>query len=195
MVVHGLVNRGLQSFIINIYGSDTWEDVCMDAQLPFLNFETMLPYDDLLSEQVVDSLAKIVSRSNLEILEDFGTFLVSEHCSPAVRRLLRLGGQSYSDFLLSLEDVYDRVSIAVSDLDMPLMKVEMKTPTEYIIQYEFNKCGYGAVFLGLLRAMADDYGCLVTIDHTTQNTAGIDHDTFRVHIFQRDSNSNRSKAA
>ena len=195
MVVHGLVNRGLQSFVVNIYGTDTWEEVCLDAQLPFQNFETMLPYDDLLSEQVLDSISKIVSRHRTEILEDFGTFLVSEHCSPAVRRLLRLGGQNFSEFLLSLEDVYDRVSIAVSDLDMPLMKVEMKSACEYVVQYEFNKCGYGTVFLGLLRAMADDYGCLVTIDHQSRTKFEIDYDIFRVHIFKRSSNTKQSRAA
>lgn len=48
--MHGLINRGLQSFVLRIYGSDVWEDVCADAGLGFNDFETMLTYDDILTE-------------------------------------------------------------------------------------------------------------------------------------------------
>ncbi|GLQ34645.1 hypothetical protein GCM10007939_09280 [Amylibacter marinus] len=178
-----MVNRGLQCFVVSIYGSEVWHEVCADADLPFQNFETVLPYDEFYSELILDSISQIVQRKRDEILEDFGTFLVSEHCSPSVRRLLRLGGVNYVGFLHSLEDVYDRASIAIPDLDMPLMQVDRKAADEFIVKYEFEKQGYGAVFLGLLRAMADDYGALVTVTHQPRVQGGIDRDIFRIHIF------------
>lgn len=193
--MHGLINRGLQSFTLRIYGSDVWEDVCADAGLGFNNFETMLSYDDIMTEQVLDGICSATRRSRADILEDFGTFIVSEHCSPAVKKLLRLGGETFVEFLHSLEDVYDRVQIAIPDLETPSMRLEVRSPLEYVLRYEFYKCGFGAVFLGLLRAMADDYGKLVTISHETRSSAGIDKDIFYISLFGDELQKNTNMAA
>jgi hypothetical protein len=195
MWMHGLINRGLQSFVLRIYGSDVWEDVCADAGLGFNNFETMLTYDDILTEQVLDVICTTTKRLRADILEDFGTFIVSEHCSPAVKKLLRLGGQTFVEFLHSLEDVYDRVQIAIPDLETPSMRLEVRSRVEYVLRYEFYKCGFGAVFLGLLRAMADDYGSLVTITHETRSFAGIDNDIFYIHVFRDEWQANSDRVA
>jgi hypothetical protein len=182
--MHGIINRGLQSFVLNIYGNDVWEDVCADAGLNYTNFETMLTYDDIVTEQVLDAIGSSVKRSRADILEDFGTFIVSEHCSASVLKLLRLGGETFVEFLHSLEDVYDRVQVAIPDLETPSMRLEVKSKQEYILRYEFYKCGYGAVFQGLLRAMADHYECLVTIMHESRSFAGIDKDVFYIQLFE-----------
>jgi hypothetical protein len=192
--MHGLINRGLQSFVLRIYGNDVWEDVCADAGLGFTNFETMLCYDDILTEQVLDGICVATKRLRGDILEDFGTFIVSEHCTPAVKKLLRLGGETFVEFLHSLEDVYDRVQIAIPDLETPAMRLEVRSPVEYVLRYEFYECGFGAVFLGLLRAMADDYGALVTITHETRSFAGIDKDIFYIHVFRDEWQANSEKA-
>tara|TARA_R110002096_G_scaffold7102_4_gene31497 strand:- start:20623 stop:21204 length:582 start_codon:yes stop_codon:yes gene_type:complete len=182
--MHGIINRGLQNFVLNIYGNDVWEDVCADAGVTYNNFETMLTYDDIITEQVLDAIGGAVNRTRSDILEDFGTFIVSEHCSASVRKLLRLGGETFVEFLHSLEDVYDRVQIAIPDLETPTMRLKVKSKQEYVLRYEFYKCGYGAVFLGLLRAMADDYGSLVTINHESRNFADVDKDIFYIHVFE-----------
>ena len=64
------------------------------------------------------------------------------------------------------------------------MRLKVKSKQEYVLRYEFYKCGYGAVFLGLLRAMADDYGSLVTINHESRNFADVDKDIFYIHVFE-----------
>jgi hypothetical protein len=182
--MHGMINRGLQNFVLRIFGGDVWEDICANAGLSYTNFETMLAYDDMVTEQVLDAICASTGRVRTDILEDFGTFIVSEHCSTAVRKLLRLGGETYLDFLSSLEDVNDRVQVAIPDLELPLMSLTVRTPNEFILSYEFNKCGFGAVFLGLLRAMADDYSALVTITHQTSCSDNIDQDIFKIQLFQ-----------
>ena len=193
--MHGLINRGLQCFVLRIYGADTWEDVCADSGLGFNNFETMLTYDDIITEQVLDGICTATRRMRADILEDFGTFIVSEHCSPTVKKLLRLGGDTFVEFLHSLEDVYDRVQIAIPDLETPTMRLEMRSQVEYVLRYEFYKSGFGAVFLGLLRAMADDYGSLVTITHETRIFAGIDKDIFYIHLYRDEWQKQPDKAA
>jgi len=193
--MHGLINRGLQSFVLGIYGNEIWEDICAEASIAYSNFETMLYYDDIVTEQVLDAICNATKRPRTEVLEDFGTFIVSEHCSPAVLKLLRLGGETFEEFLKSLEDLAERIQIAIPDMEAPIMRLEQKTERDFIVHYEFYKCGYGAVFLGLIRAMADHYRTLVTIEHRNRCVSNIDKDTFVIAILEHDWFFNDRQAA
>ena len=54
--------------------------------------------------------------------------------------------------------------MAMPDLEVPVLSLSSDGPGRFHLKYSFAKPGYAPVFLGLLRAMADDYGELVLID-------------------------------
>lgn len=180
--MHGIVNRGLQCFVTDVYGGEQWFAVCDRANLPMRQFETMLRYDDLVTEQLLEAMEFVLGRTRATLLEDFGTFVVSEHSSPKVRKLLRLGGQTYVEFLHSLEDLNDRLALALPDLETPSLVLFEQPNDQFILSYEFHKEGFGAVFLGVLRAMADDYGELVVIEHDSRMVEGISKDRFVIKL-------------
>lgn len=180
--MHGTFNRGLQYFVRDIYGADVWEETCLRAELSYFNFETMLHYEDSVTSRVLKSLSKVLSRSVGEVLEDFGTYAVSEERLNVVRRLLRFGGDTYEEFLHSLEDVHDRAKMALPDLDMPHLRLTPHSDTEFTLHYQFSKQGYGSFFLGLLRGMADDYGALVVITHEPRRCGTLDTDQFGISL-------------
>lgn len=182
--MHGLVNRGLQAYVRDIFSVDVWEDACTEAGLSFFNFETMLTYEDEITDRLIDAVAGSLGRSRPEVLEDFGTYVVSEQKLATVRKLLRFGGEDYEEFLMSLEDAHDRAKIAIPDLDVPQFEVESLERNRFRLHYTFQKRGYGAVFLGLLRGMADAYGALVFIDHSPVSGPSGDKDTFDISIHQ-----------
>ncbi|MCP5072149.1 MAG: heme NO-binding protein [Rhodobacteraceae bacterium] len=180
--MHGMFNRGLQCYVRDIFGPHVWEETCTRAELPFFNFETMLPYDDDITEAVLTSLSAVLDRPRNEVLEDFGTYVVSEARLSAVRKLLRFGGDTFEEFLHSLEDVHDRAKLALPDLDVPHLRLEPHSETQLTLHYRFAKLGFGTVFLGLLRGMADDYGALVVIDHICNRKGAIDADRFEISL-------------
>ncbi len=180
--MHGTINRGLQAYVCEIFGKEVWEDTCSRAELSSYNFETMLTYDDEITDRVLDGLTKVLGRERSDLLEDFGTFVVSESTLQSVRKLLRFGGENYVEFLHSLEDVHDRAKIALPDLDVPQFELEARSDTEFVVNYRFEKLGMGAVFLGLLRGMADDYGALILIDHIPKRDGDIDVDQFEISL-------------
>lgn len=163
--MHGIVNRGLQTYVSSIFSPEIWEDVCTDAGLKFFNFETMLTYDDSVTDRIIDATSTALNRTRSEILEDFGTFVVAEKELSVVRRLLRFGGDDFVEFLHSLEDVHGLTRVAMPDLAVPEFELERTGDDQFCLSYSFDKPGFGPVFLGLLRAMADDYGALVVIEH------------------------------
>lgn len=162
--MHGLINRSFESFLEITYGASLWAGVVGDLDAGFDQFEPVLHYDDALSDRMLESAATRLGKPREALLEDFGTFLVASPATERVRRLLRFGGVNYEDFLASLEDLRGRARLAVPDLDLPLLELEDRGGGLYRLTCRSPHAGFGHVYLGLLRALADDYGALVLVD-------------------------------
>ncbi|WP_380057695.1 heme NO-binding domain-containing protein [Falsihalocynthiibacter sp. SS001] len=167
--MHGLINRSIQCFTRDMYGPQLWAKVISRSEFETDNFETMLSYSDDSTFTLLDNLAKELAKSREDILEDIGTYLVSHKNVEALRRLLRFGGVTFEDFLHSLDDLHDRAKLAVSDLELPHLTLREHATGRYSLKCQSSLVGYGSSFghvmVGLLRAMADDYGALVLLEH------------------------------
>ncbi|MEL7092550.1 MAG: heme NO-binding domain-containing protein, partial [Pseudomonadota bacterium] len=95
-----------------------------------------------------------------------GTYLVSHPSVEALRRLLRFGGVTFVEFLHSLDDLPDRARLAVSDLNLPRIELREHTASCFSLFCDSPIDGYGHVLMGVLRAMADDYGALAVLEHS-----------------------------
>jgi hypothetical protein len=179
--MHGLVNRSIQCFLRDTYGQDLWLQVAQDAGLGFDSFETMLSYDDGLTGAVIDAAARRLDRPRDTVMEDLGTYLVSHPNLERVRRLLRFGGVSFVDFLHSLDDLPGLARLALPDLELPRLLLEDEGEGRFTLRCTSPVSGAGHVVVGLLRAMADDYGALVLLDHGTD---GPDTDLVSIHLLE-----------
>nr|WP_321254945.1 heme NO-binding domain-containing protein [uncultured Ruegeria sp.] len=166
--MHGLINRAVQSFVCATYGQACWLRVAAAAELGFVELEAMLVYDADTSLRVLDALCADRNRARAEMLEDLGTYLVSHPNTEGLRRLLRFGGVTYVEFLHSLDDLSDRVRLAASDLSLPALELRELSGAEYQLHCFPGLPGYSSVMVGVLRAMADDYGALVMLSHDGQ---------------------------
>lgn len=163
--MQGLINRAIERFVRDTYGRDTWGAVTRAAGLEFTRFEAMLDYDAAVTQRVLAALAAQLDRPLPDILEDLGTYLVSHPKLEPVRRLLRFGGQTFTEFLHSLDDLPARAALAVSDLELPELELREHAEGFYAIDCHSGAPGFGHVIVGLLRALADDYGALAVAEH------------------------------
>ncbi len=164
--MHGLINKAIQSFFCNTYGTERWLRVTEAAGFDSPDFEAMLIYDTDQSRQLLDAIALELDRPLNEVLEDIGTFLVSNPQTESLRRLLRFCGVSYQDFLHSLDDLSDRARLAVSDLHLPALELREHAAGQFSLTCAPGLPGFGHVLVGVLRAMADDYGALAMLEHS-----------------------------
>jgi hypothetical protein len=162
--MHGLINRSIQCFLRDTWGQSLWLAVARDVRLGSDGFEAMLVYDPALTEAVIDAAAMRLNRPRDSLLEDLGTYLVSHPTLEPVRRLLRFGGTDFVDFLHSLEDLPERGRLAVPDLDLPALALVDGGDGRFTLTLRSQLKGTGQIAVGLLRAMADDYGALVLLD-------------------------------
>lgn len=170
--MHELINRSIQCFLRDTYGAATWAAVAREAQLGFDNFETMLMYDLALTDAVIDAASRLLGRPRDTVLEDLGIYLVSHPNVQSLRRLLRFGGVTFADFLHSLEDLPGRARLALPDIDLPQLDLIDHSAADFTLICHSRLSGAGFVVVGILRAMADDYGALSVVDHLGARDGG-----------------------
>ena len=166
--MNGLINRAIDRFARDTYGTALWDEVLDRLDIDDSAFEPLMPCDPAITAQIVTALADRLARGPDELLEDLGTYLVSHPSSEAIRRLLRFGGVDFAEFLDSLEDLPERVRLAMSHLDLPEIALHFHGSGVFRVELGISATAgvrFGPVLLGVLRAMADDYGALVLLEH------------------------------
>lgn len=163
--MHGLIFRTLEAFVSETFGPACWGKAIALSGQPVTSFEAMLQYDKAYLPKLLCACAGVLDRPQSEILEDLGTYLITHQNHASVRRLLRFCGQTFSDLLHALDDLPDRTRMVVPGLQLPQILVREPVPQRFTILCTGDPHGFGHVLVGLLRAMADDYGTLAVLDH------------------------------
>jgi hypothetical protein len=162
--MHGLVNRSIQMFTTEIYGPDAWASVVAFSPRGRTDFHALDTYDDLETEFLLAAAERVLHKTAATLLEDIGIWLVAGDCRP-VRRLLRFCGTDFVEFLHSLDELPGRARLAIDGLNLPSLDLREHATGFYTLTTGPGIPGFGRVLLGLLRAMADDYGALALIEH------------------------------
>lgn len=161
--MNGLINRSIQCFLRDGWGAAVWDDAALAAGVPLQGFEPLLPYPAEVTDRLLSAAAARLDRDSACLLEDLGTYIVSHPARAGVRRLLRFGGSDFRDFLHSLEDLPARARLALPDLVLPSLRLREEGADDFRLDIGPGRPGLAEVTMGLLRAMADDYGALVLL--------------------------------
>jgi hypothetical protein len=182
--MHGLVHLAIQCFLKDSFGAPLWEVVVEGAGLTEAlgpdGFEAMSVHDDALTEAMLRAACDRLNRPRESLLEDLGTYLIWNDRVEPLRRLLRFGGRSFTEFLYSLEDLRGRARLAVAELDLPELELEDMGEAHFMLRCRACPAGFGHVMVGMLRALGDDYGALVVLEHLGPVAARCDKDERRV---------------
>ncbi|WP_292285556.1 heme NO-binding domain-containing protein [Marivita sp.] len=163
--MHGLIFRTVEAFVSDAFGTGSWQDAVAIAGLEVSAFEAMLQYDPAYFPRLLDGCAEALDRPRSVILEDIGAYLITHQNHASVRRLMRFGGDTYSELLHSLDELPGRTRLAVSGLELPQINIREPIPHQFVVTCHGDPAGFGHVLVGLLRAMADDYGTLAVLEH------------------------------
>lgn len=159
-----LLLRSLQCYVIDTFGAARWQTVCRRAELTVQTFEPMLRYEPGTADRIAQVVAQVLGRPVEAVWEDVGTHLVTNPDREGVRRLLRFGGVTFADFLYSLEELPGRARLAMPDLEVPDVTLDEVGEDRFELRCQSHLRGTQRVLVGLLTAMADDYGALCVID-------------------------------
>jgi len=170
--MHGVVNRAIECFVRDTYTDAVWDTVVVAALSPVRSFEPMLVYEAGVTARVISAAAARIGKPHHELLEDVGIYLVSHPRYESLRRLLRFAGVTFEDFLLSIDDIPGRAHLALPDLGLVPIAVRALEKDRFRICCGPGWPGFGHVLAGGIRAMADDYGALVTLSVLKEGARG-----------------------
>jgi hypothetical protein len=163
--MYGLINKAIEVFAIETQGRGFWQWTLADMGIQDTGLGGLLHHDTDLTRQLLAGMERKMARPQAQILEDLGTFLITSPAVPAIRRLLRFSGDTYADFLLSLDELPGRARLAVDDLHLPELTVTDLGGKRFELACAPGLTGFDHVLLGMLRAMADEFGALAMLDH------------------------------
>lgn len=162
--MHGVIGAAIEHYIRSEFGEECWTTTATKAKIPGQRFEPMLQYDDHLLDDVLCELGLQLERAKEDILEDLGTFLVTNGDIIWLPRLLRFGGVNYADFIRQLPQVPKRVALAAFDFGLPKLAVSNPKRGRFELKIESDLPHWSSILLGLLRSMSDQYGTLCAVN-------------------------------
>ena len=125
--MNGLINRAIEGFVRDGYGDALWSEVVGELALDEAAFEPLMPCAPEVTERLVAALAARLRRAPDDLLEDLGTYLVSQPRTEAVRRLLRFGGLTLDTDSHVLTD-RDGNRVQLTTADFRLLTVLLARP-------------------------------------------------------------------
>jgi hypothetical protein len=168
----GLVNRSIECFLRDTYGDAVWIEISGVADLGVVSFEAMLSYEDEQARRMIATASRHLAKPVEDLLEDVGIYLVANGRYERLRRLLRFAGETFEEFLHSVDELPDRARLALPDLELPPISISPGGLNTYEIHCRPGLEGFPFVLAGIIRAMADDYGALVTLGNRHDQRRG-----------------------
>ena len=165
--MHGIICKAVETFLSVQYGEDAWRRAADAAGCDVRRFETVESYDDAMMADLIAEAADGIDTDPAALLEDLGTWLCTHPPLEPVRRLFRFSGSTFQEMLFSLDEVHERARLALPDLDVPIYSLIDLGDGQYRVASTWMTPGAGSVLIGILRAMADDYGVLAFLEFET----------------------------
>lgn len=156
--MHGLVNRAIEEFVRVTYDDATWQMAAAAAGIDPRGFVLMRQYETELTGRLMRELSSRLGRSPRELAEDVGAWVSG---LPSIRRLLRFAGTDFSAFMMALPELHGRARMVVRGFDLPKLTVTQQAGG-WRLASDCELIWLHAV-VGMLHAMADDYGVLAVI--------------------------------
>ena len=180
--MYGMVNDAVRTFIVTNHGEDAWCKICDDAEVSTREFEQMLTYDDDITYRLVGAISAHLGADAAKVLEVFGQYWPEYAKGTAVGNMIKFGGASFIDTLQSLDEMHQRVKIAMPDLRPPSFELETTGDDAYRLHYFSEREGLAPMVVGLLHGLAVQHAVLIEVQHVEHKNAAGGHDVFAIRV-------------
>ena len=177
--MYGLVNEGIRELVVQLVGTEAWEEICKETQIEPEGFEPLCPYDDTLTSKLVQLAAKKLNLSTDEVLTRYGHYWITYTAENGYGDLMRLFGGDFRTCLSNLNRMHAHMGAMMPALSPPRFTVEALSDDHMVVHYHSHRVGLAPMVIGLLQGLADKYGDTIAITHTPRGERS-DHHQFLV---------------
>lgn len=178
--MYGMVNRALQSLIVEHHGAELWERVRRRAGVSDEPFRSVQPYPDGITYGLVKAAVEELDIPADELLRRFGRHWVGYAIDNGYREILSSSAGGFPGFLRGLDAMHARLGLSFPELDPPSFRCTAAGDGELLLHYYSNRPGLTEFVRGLLLGLGDHFGLEVRVELRLARSAGEDHDVFLV---------------
>ena len=179
-IMYGLVNRALQSLVIQKLGQDAWREICETAQLEAHNFVNFMPYPDDVTYRLAAVAARKMNQTVDQVLEAFGEHWILFTAEEGYGDLMRMCGNTLVEFLTNLNSLHARIQLIHPNLRPPQIICSDIQKNSLKLSYYSTRPGLAAMVVGLLKGLGKRFGVSLTITLVRSREQGCDHDEFEL---------------
>jgi len=120
----GVVNKGIQEWVEERFGEDTWDEIRSAAGYDEPSFSPSLDYPDQMTVDLVAATARFLGLSPDETMKEFGKYWVSNTGKHAYPSLYALAGRNPREFLRNMNRVHRQATVSISGARPPSLRAE-----------------------------------------------------------------------
>ena len=178
--MYGMVNLGIQKYIVDNHGSQAWWEICAKAGVGETEFESMLTYDDSVTFRLVEAISDKLNVPQEDVLRIFGEYWVEYAGGTALGRIMDFGGSSLIEVLDSLDEMHERFRATMPHLRPPSFEVEELSDQTFRLHYRSERQGLTGMVIGLLYGLARRHGEQIRVNHVARKGETSEHDIFEI---------------
>lgn len=175
--MYGLVNKAIEDLVVTQFGATVWDEVRRVAGVDDV-FIGMQAYPDDITYRLVAAASAVTGRPAEELLEAFGEFWTLYTAREGYGELLKMGGSTFREFVLNLDNLHTHVALSFRELRPPTFWCTDVTDTAMRLHYGSTRAGLAPMVIGLVKGLGRMFDTPVTISHDRRRDDGADHDEF-----------------
>ncbi|MEN9337606.1 MAG: hypothetical protein RLZZ500_2593 [Bacteroidota bacterium] len=148
--MHGVVNQAIEGLIIERYGSEAWNEICIASDCQGTTFYNNQNYSDSLTYTLAVNASKLLEIELSDLLFEFGRYWVLTIANEKYNALLQSVGTTLSEFLIQLPNFHSRVMLYYPNIIPPEFKVIEKSPQCIHLYYYSKRSGLHPFVTGIL---------------------------------------------
>ena len=186
--MYGMVNAALRELIVSRYGSDKWEQIRQEV-VPDVDgdFSRMEQFPDEITTRMVARASHFTGVSQEELLIKFGEFWVIYTDREGYSSLFDIAGDSLPDFLLSLNELHERVGRNFPKLRPPTFRFDVIDHKTLRMHYLTRREGLCPFVVGLLQGLSLRFRTPLTVQTLACRALGADHCEFLLKLGEKSS--------
>lgn len=169
--MYGLVNKGLQDFVVKVFGDSTWSDVCRQIGWNGRDFEVMESYPDSVTYDIIGALAGKTGVEASDLLRRFGSFWASFVVAEGFGDIMSLLGSDLRTALGNLNLMHSRLGMMMANLAPPRFHSESRADGSIVVAYHSKRPGLAPMVHGLLEGMVGHYSGSASVHYLGRDEA------------------------
>jgi len=175
----GIINKGVQDFVTEKFGSESWDRIKSLAGCSEPFFAASHDYPDETTLALVEASSKLSGLSPEEVMVEYGRYVVPNTLKRHYATYLKLAGSSPREFLLNMDRVHSEVTKSIADAKPPRFEYE-ELPDGRLLMHYHSSRRLCSVLRGLILGVGDLFGQILEVKETSCMQRGADRCTMEV---------------